>query len=418
MSNRVQFYYAGSMIVLALILGGGTAQGLWTDRILEVALIPALIIGFGGISESRWSSAAKALAVAVLVLFAVQFLPLGRQWPSGAPVAEGTFLTVAADRTFESLLFFASALGFSLFVSRFPDQEQERLLRFVIVGLLINLGVGALQLSASNSGVGSAELLPYDLRAGVFANPNHFSTLVFSVIPVLAYFFLYRQKRPALFALVLAPMLIYQFAVGSEAGMGLSIAIAAISLLLFSDKLSKRLVMFATALAGIVALVVSVQFLGLGVDEVRAMIWRTTSGAIADHWLVGTGIGSFVNVYPFYEDPAQITSEYINHAHNDYLEIILETGIFGILLVLFFVVVASSGAGRTTLAKSFFVATLAILIHSLVDYPLRTMAISILLGYFASHLLAADGRPPQSGRTRTTSRSSRNAHPADNIPTV
>lgn len=383
------------MIVLALILGGGTEQGLWTDRILEIALLPALFLGLSRIDESRWSIAAKVLVLAVLVLFAVQFIPIGRPWPNSTEaVANGLFLTAAADRTLESLLFFVPVLGFALFLSQFPSPEQERLLRFVVVGLLINLGIGAFQLSASDGG-STDTLLPYALRAGVFANENHFSTLVVAAIPLLAYFFLHRTDRPAIFAGLVGLLLVYLFAIGSRAGMAMSLIITGIVVVMFSRLLSGRVIR-ATVVAALV--IVGAGFALIQPDllaiagDMRGAIFTSTLEAIRDHWVIGTGIGSFVNVYPIYEDPTHLLNTYINHAHNDYLELLLEAGFFSLILVLAFLLLVAHRARSSTMSMAFSLSIAAIAVHSMVDYPLRTMAISILMAYLAANVLSVSAR--------------------------
>jgi O-antigen ligase len=120
--------------------------------------------------------------------------------------------------------------------------------------------------------------------------------------------------------------------------------------------------------------------------DTRRTMWSTTIPAIKDNVLLGSGIGSFVMVYRQYEDPAAVNSTFVNHAHNDYLEVALETGIPGILLVVAFLlwwvsralpIWRSATADRYALAGS--IASAAILVHSLVDYPLRTAALSTIM---------------------------------------
>ena len=69
----------------------------------------------------------------------------------------------------------------------------------------------------------------------------------------------------------------------------------------------------------------------------------------------------------------------VNHAHNDYLEVLLELGVPGGLLILTFLAwwgrraVQIWRSGSTTpFAWAAMVATATLLAHSIVDYPLRT----------------------------------------------
>ena len=68
--------------------------------------------------------------------------------------------------------------------------------------------------------------------------------------------------------------------------------------------------------------------------DVRPMIWLGSAHAIADAPLVGHGPGSFVKVYPAYR-PLEYFDRpkcalVTNHAHNEFLEIAVETGALGV----------------------------------------------------------------------------------------
>lgn len=101
----------------------------------------------------------------------------------------------------------------------------------------------------------------------------------------------------------------------------------------------------------------------------------------------GSGLGTFRELYPWYEDPTRVGTTYVNHAHNDWLELLIETGIFGLLLIAifarWFMATAwhlwSSVRSENPVALGATMAIAAIAAHSLVDYPLRTAAISSLV---------------------------------------
>jgi hypothetical protein len=71
------------------------------------------------------------------------------------------------------------------------------------------------------------------------------------------------------------------------------------------------------------------------------------------------------------------------HAHNDYAELALETGVPGILLIIAFLAWWARAAwhawrysDRGPYARAASIASAAILVHSIVDFPLRTAAIA------------------------------------------
>jgi O-antigen ligase len=113
------------------------------------------------------------------------------------------------------------------------------------------------------------------------------------------------------------------------------------------------------------------------------------------HLPFGSGLGTFDAIYRTRETVETLSNAYLNHAHNDYIEILLETGLAGAVLIALFLawfgrlaVEAWRGTGPASdlaCAATIVVATLAL--HSLVDYPLRTGALSGLFGFACALLL-------------------------------
>lgn len=98
------------------------------------------------------------------------------------------------------------------------------------------------------------------------------------------------------------------------------------------------------------------------------------------------GLGAFVFVYAMFETPSELLpSEYASHAHNDLLELRLETCLAGSLLCLFLYWLVGKAAralsrserGLLPINPSLRSAALLIIAlpHSLVDYPLRPGAV-------------------------------------------
>jgi O-antigen ligase len=129
----------------------------------------------------------------------------------------------------------------------------------------------------------------------------------------------------------------------------------------------------------------------------RYTTFSTSFEAVKDYFPFGSGIGTFQAIYRTYEDPEQVTTTYINHVHSDWIEIVLETGLLGGVLLLLFL----AWWGRRAIAiwrapepdyfaRAATIATAAILAHSLVEYPLRTVAISAIFAVCCA--LMAGGR--------------------------
>ncbi len=115
--------------------------------------------------------------------------------------------------------------------------------------------------------------------------------------------------------------------------------------------------------------------------------WVRTVAMAADHFPVGVGLGAFRDAYGAYEDGAAVTNSFVAHAHNDYLEIVAELGLPGLLLiaglvgwwaVMTFVIwrLPTQQGLRTKKAAS--IAVAVVVLHSLIDSPARTEAIACL----------------------------------------
>jgi O-antigen ligase len=127
-------------------------------------------------------------------------------------------------------------------------------------------------------------------------------------------------------------------------------------------------------------------------DDLRPAFWQGTWSAIHDFWPTGSGVGSFVPIYKMFEDLNSINDAWVNHAHNDYLELLLDTGIAGAILMVGYVVLFTLALIRhvpTPLRGQRYAALSAIAIllgHSIADYPLRTFGL-ITIFAFANGLL-------------------------------
>jgi len=138
---------------------------------------------------------------------------------------------------------------------------------------------------------------------------------------------------------------------------------------------------------------------------------RDTWRIFLDHPFVGTGLGTLQLVYPPYE--SLYDGKIVNHTHNDYLEVLAETGLLGGICCLWFLGVLlvrslqrlrqfnHSFAGALRLSGS--VACSGFLVHSLVDFNLHIPA-NVLLFFLMAHLATAEIQqtgPPAASRRRS-----------------
>jgi O-antigen ligase len=240
------------------------------------------------------------------------------------------------------------------------------------------------------------------LAVGFFANANHMADLLVIALPFVAAIAAAGrsgsvQRYSALISVLagIAMVLVVGIALNSSlAGYALSLPVVAASALIIMPPTSRWRGLFAAAVAllavasigGLASSSIGATKIGeqaSGAFQSRGQILNKTSKAIADFMPFGSGLGSFVKVYRLYESPAAVTNEYVIHAHNDYAELALELGAPGIVLLLFFLMwwavaclaVWRKGEGGPW-AQAASVASAAVLVHSMVDFPLRTAAIS------------------------------------------
>ena len=96
-----------------------------------------------------------------------------------------------------------------------------------------------------------------------------------------------------------------------------------------------------------------------------------------------------------------VAAAFANRAHNDFAELFLETGLIGICVITFFSIwlVRRSYAvwsrhktdedpGQSLLLRASTLIVVLLLAHSLVDYPLRTTALSAVFAVFCGFLAA------------------------------
>ncbi len=117
----------------------------------------------------------------------------------------------------------------------------------------------------------------------------------------------------------------------------------------------------------------------------RGWIWRDTAAMIRDHWVTGVGLGAFQTAYPIYS--RHDGSLLVSQAHNDYLQILADSGIVGAALLLWFIFVVARDAARALRHRDSMMAgtalgcaggLFALLVHSLFDFNLQLPSNALL----------------------------------------
>ena len=266
---------------------------------------------------------------------------------------------------------------------------------------------------------------------GPYVNRNHFAGLMELVIPVaLVPLVLGKVRRErwyvvGIFALVPICALFLSASRGGIVSFG--VELGALILLMILRHTGGRNVLAG----GIVLLLALLLVSWLGVRQVlerfsslqslevttgkRASMRSDTWRIFLDHPWTGTGLGTLQTVYPPYE--SLYDAKIVNHAHNDYLEALAETGVLGglccawFLAVLFFnslqQILQTDKAFPAALHLTGLVACTGLLVHSLVDFNLHIPSNAIAF-FLMAHLATSDIQPSKVSGSARASASSHN----------
>jgi O-antigen ligase len=126
----------------------------------------------------------------------------------------------------------------------------------------------------------------------------------------------------------------------------------------------------------------------------RISIWKTTLRLVADHPLLGVGLGAFPTAYTRYDPAPGVLS--VNAAHNDYLQLLSETGAVGGILMLIFLLHLGRMSRRSVRHRTGLGQAVAIgagvgcggiLAHSLVDFYLHAFENALMFCTLVALLL-------------------------------
>lgn len=437
MSHQLRLAVVPVFLFLCLVLGGASNEGFWINLLLQLV---GLAIIFWSLAAERKTPLATpgrqllALLVLLLVVIGIQLVPLPpsiwTRFGGREAVAEGFRMlgqtlpwmpiSLAPTETLASALWLIPAVAVLLGVVKLGGFKPNWVSWTIATVTILSVAIGTLQRA---SGPGSPwliyEITNYGVGVGFFANANHQATLLVCTLPFLAALYLAArdkgrsaQQVSGMLVILAGALLVLLVGIainGSLAGIGLALPVTAATLLMLWSRKRRVPGWIALPVALIAAAAVYIPFsapLGNDLTAVdakvnpvsRAASFPTTWNAIGDYLPFGSGIGSYGQVYPQYEDPTTIGRWYMNHVHSDYLEVALETGFPGILLMMLVLfwwgwrVQAIWRAEKPDhFARAATVASAAILAHSVVDYPLRTAAISALFALCLAFM--AEPRP-------------------------
>lgn len=448
MIGKARPFIAPAYLFLCLLLGG-SGQGVWGNMLLRLL---ALLISAWALIERRDERLPRPIwqlmliGGAALVLALAQLLPLSvSAWsmlPGREFLVDGYRLlgldpapmswSLAPYDTFETLLALLPPIGMLAATIAFRGYSRAWLAAAMVAGAFAGVLLGALQVSAADPVTSPWYLYRqsnFGVATGFFANGNHMASLLLVTIPFIAALGATIRERPgdikkrsAGLALVIGGLIVVITGLalnGSLAGYGLGLPVLLASALLMFGARRRfvRLALVGIAIFSLAALALlwtsptsRGDQLGAGVSLSTRQQILTNSWELVDRFgPVGTGLGTFAKVYPLTEKPGEINRVYVNHAHNDYAELVIELGLPGAVLLLLFLawwVAALVGMARSPAADPYAyagaIASAALLLHSLVDFPLRTAALSAIFAMCLGLIVVSRRTAEKEGDLRPT----------------
>jgi O-antigen ligase len=279
----------------------------------------------------------------------------------------------------------------------------------VLLGFLVSL-FGILQYLTFNQKLFWFREMHYGgMPFGPYVNRNHFAgfvelTIPFSLVP-LALGKVRRERMPLMALFATVPIVALLLTTSRGGILSFIAQLVFLFSLLLIRKVNTRYVIVGgmvillavSAVTWIGAQNVLQRFSGIQRFELstgkRIAMRKDTWRLFLDHPVIGTGLGSFEKAYPRYD--SEYDGKVVNHAHNDYLEGLAETGLIGGACCLWFLVVVFRNAFKnltnneqsltSLLSLSGMLGFVGIVIHSLVDFNLHIPA-NALLFFVCAHL--------------------------------
>jgi O-antigen ligase len=435
-------FTALALLLVALLLGGATQGGFQAQAAVRMVGLGSLLMAIW-LSPSLWASGSRfpllLLAAAIMVPL-LQLIPLSpavwtqlpqRTFEVEAYRAAGLALpwlpmTLAPYATWNAAYALVPPTAMFLLTLSLETPERRALVPWVLAVAAgsVLLGIGQVA-DGPMSPLRFYTITNASEAVGFFSNRNHQAGFLAAVVPLAAYWAMgltRRRQRWILATLGVGMALIFAVGVGvsgSRAGVLLLAGAGLGCVLMFARNRRLRPSGRTLALGGALILVGLIPALAFGLREIlhelpaamatdpRARAFPIVLKAAVENLPFGTGLGTFDPVYRALETPQIVTHAYLNHAHDDYLELFLQTGVVGAVLIILFLVWffwASARAWRAPaqsqtaqMGRAASVSIAILLAHSVVDYPLRTAALATLFAFLCGCLATSfpKTRPPQ-----------------------
>ena len=430
-----------AFIVLLAFMGGASRADEW--KTLAVKIVASLILIGIGVAKLRGSghrsrSAAGApfpvpaiflsSALAITALYLVPLPPsLWTAMPGREAIGDffasvgmaGTWrpTTVSVALTLNTLTAIFAPLALVLLAAQAGERWRTRAIDLFIVIAVFSVFLGVLQVVSGAKSLYLYDLANFGRATGVFANRNHHAIFLAASIPLCLYRYMEKrsqQDEAGTLYLIAAGLILAGCLLGSSrAGLAVSGLATLASLAVFAKARTNAGAGRSSWLIGAAAIIgialVALPLLAYNseafgrivasdpIDDLRFKLLPDIAALVGTHFPFGSGPGTFEAAYRMAEADDNLMRQYLNEAHNDWLQPFVEYGVFALFLLLWPIISIVraahsgwSGQGMLVRVRSqcLLIAIVVLALGSLVDYPMRT-ALLLTFGTFLWYQLLA-----------------------------
>jgi O-antigen ligase len=428
-------------LFLAVLAFGGTEPAFFAIvEVLFLGLAAFLVFEPRGMDVSvLWRTLAIPTALICAVL--MQLCPLPASWLQGSG-GRGSFiagarvsrLTFEAHSTRVQLLVVLTCIA-AFYLGQVVSQNRDSKRRLIVC--LVTLGTfeafyGLVQYLTGWQMIFSYAK-KYDLEeaTGTYINRNHYAGFLEMVLPFGIALVLYefrnlgksqhpggrrlrtlvsRRSSQRLTFWLLVSVVLFAALIFSRSRMGIIAACASLLVmcgLVLASRRQRGIALGLLAVFMALSIVfafwigpgqIAERFAAVGQEysqsnQSRISIWHDALQLIWQHPLLGTGLGTFPIAFQAFQ--TSFLGQFVNHAHNDYLEIASDLGLPAALMLFASVFVVLMRAVRTffsskenldrVVAAGCVGSIVAVLLHSMADFnlhiPANALIFSLILGF-------------------------------------
>lgn len=428
-SSKLESFVFADLLATAVfaVLAYGTVEP-WSLALFELnALLVAVLLAVRFVfqPEASWGEWRMALPLVAWLMFSAA------QWAFSL-----TLDRQATKEAFVKLLALTIYFLAALVTLRHSERRKKALIVLTVFGFAVSLFAILQRLTYNGKMYWVRPVSAYIAPFGPYGNYNHFAGMVELLLPLpLAYLLFAKinleQRLLWLFSVVMMVLaLVLSLSRGGLLALGIELALLMLAakwdgLQSVSGEQARA---FSTVgngllLGGVLAAVL-VLALWIGYEPLskrfgtvrqgageyslvtRTEYWRGAWQMFLDHPVAGVGLGAFPTAYPAY-GRSSVRNERLEQAHNDYLQVLADTGLIGGLIGLWFLVELVRRARKQlgaparlrsqdrAMVVGGYVAALGIGVHSFLDFNLQIAANALLFLLVVALAATIDFKPDE-----------------------